>query len=292
MNILTFDIEEWFHVLDHSTTKGEKQWINFEYRLEHNLEKILAILEKYNQKATFFCLGWLIKNHKHLLKKIDSYGYEIATHSNMHQLVYEQKIEIFNQDLEISIKSLEDVTGKKVRAYRAPGFSLKEENRWVFESLKKYGIEIDCSIFPAFRAHGGFENFSFAGPSMIEFNSGSLLKELPMSLAIIAGKKIAFSGGGYFRAIPYPVTRYLMKNSSYNMTYFHPHDFDKDRPIIPDLSYLRKVKSKIGTKGALKKLEKLIQEFNFIDIDEADKLIDWSSVKRVPLHERRKSQRL
>ncbi len=292
MNVLTFDIEEWFHVLDNGSTKSEKQWINFEYRLEHNLDKLLNILQKYDQKATFFCLGWLTKNHRHIIEKIDNYGYEIATHSNMHQLVYEQKIDIFDKDIESSIKSLEDITGKKIRAYRAPGFSLKDENRWVFESLYKHGIEIDCSIFPAPRAHGGFKNYLTNGPSIIKFNGNKQIKELPMSLMNIFSKKIVFSGGGYFRFFPYPMIKYLMQSSDYNMTYFHPHDFDKNRPIIDELSYLRKLKSRVGAANALDKLEKLIQDFDFIDLDEADKLIDWDSVQKISLVERRKKQRL
>jgi len=292
MNILTFDIEEWFHVLDNGSTKSEKQWVNFEYRLEYNLERLLTILQKHNQKATFFCLGWLTKNHRNIIEKIDNCGYEIATHSNMHQLVYEQKIEIFDLDLEKSIKSLEDITGKKIRAYRAPGFSLKDENRWVFDSLHKHGIEIDCSIFPAPRAHGGFENYLADGPSIIKFNGNKQIKELPMSLMNVFSKKVVFSGGGYFRLFPYPMIKYLMNGSDYNMTYFHPHDFDRNRPIINGLSYFRKIKSRVGTATALEKLEKLIQDFDFIDLNKADKLIDWDSVEKISLIERRKKQRL
>ena len=54
MNILTFDIEEWFHILDHDSTENEKQWNNYEYRLEANMEKIFSLLHNKNQNATFF----------------------------------------------------------------------------------------------------------------------------------------------------------------------------------------------------------------------------------------------
>ena len=90
MKILTFDIEEWFHILDNESTKNERQWVNFEYRLESNLERILELLNSNNQKATFFCLGWIAKKFPNVLKKIDRYKYEIGTHSNLHTLVYEQ----------------------------------------------------------------------------------------------------------------------------------------------------------------------------------------------------------
>ncbi len=291
MKILTFDVEEWFHVLDHESTKGEKQWQNFDYRLDANIDSVLEILDRYNQKATFFCLGWLSKNHAHIVKRLDAMGYEIATHSNLHQLVYEQNINDFKNDLETSIKSLEDITGKKIRAYRAPGFSIKEENRWVFEILISQGIEIDCSIFPAKRAHGGFATFGSDQPVLINTNIGTI-KEFPMSLDEVLRTKIIYAGGGYFRFFPYSVIHHFMGKSNYSMSYFHPHDFDAGRPILGDLSPLKKFKASVGLKGALCKLENLIRDFDFIDLDEAVKKVNWDSVSMIDLPERRKTQRI
>ncbi|MBN4062523.1 polysaccharide deacetylase family protein, partial [Bacteroidales bacterium AH-315-I05] len=152
MKVLTFDIEEWFHILDEPSTKTEKQWENYESRIHLNVDRILELLETKKQKATFFCLGWIAKKYPEVIRKIDDMGYEIATHSNLHQLVYEQTREEFKTDLENSIKLIEDITGKKIRVYRAPGFSIKEENKWAFEVLIENGIEVDCSIFPAERS--------------------------------------------------------------------------------------------------------------------------------------------
>ena len=282
MNILTFDVEDWFHVLDNESTKNEKQWLQLESRIEQNMEKILGLLEKHDQKATFFIIGWVARKYPEILKKIDSFGHEIASHSDMHQLAYEFDKEEFKQDLERSVKSIEDVVGKKVRAYRAPGFSLKDQNKWVFEELVINGIEIDCSVFPAKRAHGGFEEFGYAEPAYIEMN-GSQIKEFPINIYPIFGKNIIFSGGGYFRLIPYPLMKHFMKKSDYVMTYFHPRDFDHTQPMIEGLSALRKFKSYVGLKGSYNKLEKLISDFEFVDLDTANKQIDWSSAKKIIL---------
>ncbi len=148
MTILTFDIEEWFHILDNQSTKTEHEWNQYESRIHQNIDRLLELLEKNNQKATFFCLGWIAKKYPEVIKRIDSFGHEIGTHSNMHQLAFEQSRKEFTDDLVQSIKSIEDIIGKKVRAYRAPGFSVKEENRWVFELMSEYGITLDCSVFP------------------------------------------------------------------------------------------------------------------------------------------------
>lgn len=283
MNILTFDIEEWFHILDHKSTKTEKEWLNYEYRLDANMDRIFELLDRKNQKATFFCLGWVAREFPHILKKIDSMGFEIASHSDKHQLVYEQSRTEFRADLDNSIKSMEDTVGKKVRAYRAPGFSVVEENRWIFEELINYGIELDCSVFPTKRAHGGLSNYKSNEPSIINVADNLTIKEFPINTFNMGIKKIIFSGGGYFRLLPYWIIDLLFKRSNYVMTYFHPRDFDKSQPIIQDLSNIRKFKSYYGLDMAFYKLEKLITDFDFIDLDEANKRVDWNSMKTIDL---------
>jgi len=282
MNILTFDIEEWFHILDNDSTKTEKEWSNYEYRLDSNMERIFELLERKNQKATFFCLGWVAREFPHILRKIDEMGFEIATHSDAHQLAYEQNRDEFKIDLESSIKSIEDIIGKKVSIYRAPGFSIKEENKWVFEELVKHGIEIDCSIFPAARSHGGFASFGHAEPSMIQIGDLSL-KEFPINLFKFGNKNLIFSGGGYFRIFPYPMIKYMIRRSDYVMTYFHPRDFDPDQPIIEELSAARKFKSYVGLKNAFNKLERMIDDFEFVDVNHANQITQWKKVKIVKL---------
>lgn len=277
MNILTFDIEEWFHILDNDSTKKVTQWSHYEKRLDQTMEKLLEMLDRQGKKATFFCLGWIVREYPHIVRRLHKLGYEIATHSDNHQLVYEQNQKGFCEDLRSSISSIEDITGAKVRAYRAPGFSFTEKNKWVFESLVKNGIEIDCSIFPAKRAHGGFASFGHARPAWVEMD-GVRLKEFPINLYTISGQSIIFSGGGYFRLFPYRVIAYMMRRSDYVMTYFHPRDFDKNQPIIEHLSLLRKFKSYYGLGSTFQKLEQLMINFKFIDLDTADRQIDWANV--------------
>jgi polysaccharide deacetylase family protein (PEP-CTERM system associated) len=280
MKILTFDIEEWFHILDNDATKTEAEWEGFESRIHGNMDKIHEMLG--DQKATFFCLGWVARKYPEVLKDIDRRGHEIATHSDLHQLAYEQNRQTFEQDLERSIKSIEDIIGKKVRAYRAPGFSFMEQNKWVFEVLMKNGIEIDASIFPAERSHGGFAQFGHAEPCWIDID-GMRMKEFPINLSSFAGKNLIFSGGGYFRLFPYPLLDFMTKNSDYVMTYFHPRDFDAEQPMVPGLNFVRKFKSYYGLKGCLPKLDKLIKKHEFVDIRTAEASIDWEKAKVVYL---------
>ena len=282
MKILTFDIEEWFHILDHESTRDESSWNKFDYRIENNMDRIFQLLANNEQSATFFALGWIAKKFPKIIKKIDSLGYEIGSHSNLHTLAFNQTRDEFKVDLEKSIKTIEDITGKKVKYYRAPGFSLKEINKWVFAELINQGIEIDCSIFPASRAHGGFEKFPSKSPTIVSV-SGKNIKEFPINTLSLLGKNLIFSGGGYFRLIPYPLIKHLTKRSQYIMTYFHPRDFDFNQPIINDLSKIRKFKSYYGLKNAFKKLEKLINDFDFIDLREANQKFNWEKCEIIKI---------
>ncbi|MGV3560876.1 polysaccharide deacetylase family protein [Larkinella arboricola] len=275
MNILTFDIEEWFHLLDNPSTKSEQDWGRYESRIHHNMDRIFQLLDETNSRATFFCLGWVARKYPEVIRRIDEAGYEVATHSDLHQLAYEQSPTEYRADLERSIKSLQDVTGKKVRSYRAPGFSIKEQNRWVFSLLVELGVEIDCSMFPARRAHGGDSTFGIAEPCYIDVN-GSLLKEFPINTVGMLGKDLIFSGGGYFRLFPLPVLRYFMQQSPYVMTYFHPRDFDPGQPMVPGLSRMRQFKSYYGLGGCWGKLKQLLLNYEFVDLVEAEKQINWS----------------
>ena len=282
MKILTFDIEEWFHLLSNGSTKTVVQWANYECRIHANMEHILSILEKQDQKATFFCVGWIAEKYPELIKSIAQKGFEIGSHSQMHQLVYEQSPKEFTNDLDSSIKTIEDLTGKKVKYFRAPGFSIRKDNKWAFEILAQHGIEVDCSISPLQRTHVSYPSFSIPVPSILKYN-GIELKELPINYNSWFGKPIMYSGGGYFRLFPYSIMKKWIKKSDYVMSYLHPRDFDAEQPMIDGLSLKRKFKSYVGLKGATQKLDKLLFDFEFVDIKTANKQIDWEKVPIVNL---------
>ena len=282
MKILTFDIEEWFHILDNKSTKTEKKWDKFEERINHNMDKIFHFLDRNNLNATFFVVGWIAEKYPHIVKKIDSLNFEIGSHTYYHQLMYEQSRKEISEDLKKSINIIEQITGKKVKYFRTPGFSITEKNKWAFEVLIENGITHDCSVFPAGRAHGGIPSYKLAIPSKLIYN-GIELKEFPINTTKLLFKNWIYSGGGYFRLTPYDLIKYWTSNSEYVMTYFHPRDFDPEQPIIKELSNFRKFKTYVGLKSSMKKLNKWVNDFEFIDIKEANKIINWEKVPVVKL---------
>lgn len=282
MNILTFDVEEWFHLLGHSKTCSEEQWSRYEVRIHKNIDRLFRILEDTNTRATFFIIGWIAKTYPEIVKKIAD-RYEIGSHTMNHQLVWSQNQNEFRKDVESSIKMLQDITGKPIRYFRAPGFSIRETESWAFETIHDLGIEVDCSIFPAHHAHGGFPSYGKSEPTIIEVN-GKRLKEFPISCREIGGKHIIYQGGGYFRLFPYQFIKYFAhEDKDYLLSYIHPRDLDPGQPIVPGLSMKRRFRSYVGLKGAENKLRRFLSDFNFTDIATAEAEVDWSNTRILKL---------
>lgn len=288
MNILTFDIEEWYIEKTYNGGRNEKY-------TEFNtiLTKILHLLEDRNIKATFFCIGQMAIDFPDVIKLIANRGHEIGCHSHKHLWLNKLSKDEAMDDTQTAVDSLEQCIGKKIKSYRAPAFSIGENNLWAFEILAKCGIERDASVFPAVRDFGGFSLFDESGPIILNYK-GITLKEFPVSTVKILGSNIVYSGGGYFRFFPLSFIINQMKKKSYSMTYFHIWD------LIPEIKgvmtkeeyeeyfsekgnllnrYRRFVKSNFGKKNALSKLEQLIESNDFINIEQANELINWSEVE-------------
>lgn len=282
MNILTFDVEEWFHILDNDSTRSEEQWKNYEVRIHENVDRILRILEDTNTKATFFIIGWIAKTYPEVVKKIAE-KYEIGSHTMNHQLVWRQTPDEFRQDVDYSVKYLQDMIGKPIRYFRAPGFSIRESEPWAFETLYNLGIEIDCSVFPAHHAHGGFPSYGKAEPAIIEVN-GKRIKEFPISCREMGRSHLIYQGGGYFRLFPYTlIKQWAKQDKNYLLSYIHPRDLDAGQPMVPGLSLARRFKSYVGLQRAEKKLRQFLKDFHFTDIATADSSINWSNYRIIKL---------
>lgn len=279
MRILTFDIEDWYC---HDCESGDKNWAAKEVRIYEGVDKILDSLAKRNQKATFFVLGWLAEHHPQAIRKIAEAGHQVGCHTYQHELLTNFNQKQLHDDLYKAKSEIENVIGREVDAFRAPAFSITESNIFAFDVLAELGFKYDCSLFPAEREYGGMPSYGIGEPRLLNHN-GYIFKEFPINPADICGKKIVFSGGGYFRLFPYAMIKRLTKQQSYTMTYFHPSDFDPGQPDMKHLPKLRRWKNRVGLKGAFSKYERYLSDFDFVNLEQADKMIDWASVGEVKL---------
>lgn len=280
MNILTFDIEDWYNC-DFITQ--DFTWDNYEVRIYQGVNRILEELEKRNLKATFFCLGWIAEKYPDVIRRISAQGHHIGCHSYQHELSFRFDRSGFRQDTEKSKKLIEDLIGEPINAFRAPGFSITENNVWALEILAELGFEYDCSLFPVRHDYGGFASYGIAEPAKLILPNGAEIKEFPINIHSLLGEKIVFSGGGFFRLFPYSLIRRWGKSSQYMMTYFHPRDFDVNQPMMQNLPPIRKFKSYVGLKSAFPKFQRLLDDFVFVNIEKADKMIDWENTRTLQL---------
>lgn len=280
MNILTFDIEDWYNC---DFISSDFNWDKHEVRIYEGVDRILQELALRNLKATFFCLGWIAEKHPEVIRRIHSNGHHIGCHSYQHELSFRFDRNSFKEDTKKAKQLIENVIGESINAFRAPGFSISESNVWALEVLSELGFKYDCSLFPAVHDYGGFKSFGTAEPVIIKLANGGKLKEFPMSTHSILGKDIVFSGGGFFRFFPYWLIKYWAKKTSYLMTYFHPRDFDPHQPIIKSLPPIRKYKSYVGLSTSFSKFQKILNDFEFVSVEDANRLIDWESTRIIEL---------
>ena len=291
MNLLTFDIEEWFIEQQHNG-RIEK-YAEFDCYLNF----ILNRLDERQLRATFFCVGQMGRLFPEVIRKIQKRGHEVGCHSNTHTWLNKMTEDECREDTHCAVDSLEQCIGEKVRSYRAPAFSIGESNKWAFEILAENGIERDSSIFPAERDFGGFPNFAQKTPCIVVYN-GIHIKEFPVCTTKVIGKEMAYSGGGYFRFFPLGFVEKEMRESPYAMCYFHIGD------LIPEsygvmskeayeayfkesgtlkARYSRYLKSNLGKKNAFKKMMQLIDKMDFVGVQQADEAIEWNVAPVVTL---------
>jgi len=292
MNILTFDVEEWY--MEKIIHDGR----TFRYQqFDEALAKVLDELDRLGIKATCFCLGKLATDFPQVVREIARRGHEVGCHSNEHIWLNKMTEEQLKRDTSDSIKALQDVSGQRVVCFRAPAFSITQQNKWAVNVLAECGIESDASIFPTSRDFGGYKEFPQDTPCIISYE-GATLKEYPISLTSFLGKTIAYSGGGFFRLLPYWLVSKTMKQRDYNICYFHLNDLIHHRfafkskaeyeknfkePGTLKNRLVRYVKSNLGTGDAYGKLQKLLSEHEFVNIQEADKMIEWKKMNTITL---------
>lgn len=231
-NLLSVDLEDYFHFIGSVHSYPPTAWDGLESHVCRMTEHLLETLGEH--RATFFCLGWVAQKFPHLIREVAAAGHEIASHGMYHEPVFRLGPRAFRQDAERSRKLLEDCCGLPVRAYRAPGFSVRSQDVWFFRMVRRAGYDIDSSLFPGLRTLGGIPGAS-PYPHDMDLPEG-LLHEIPVSTATPLGIRTAFCGGGFFRVFPYWYMRREIRRLNTRgqpaVVYLHPRDIDARQPRL------------------------------------------------------------
>jgi polysaccharide deacetylase family protein (PEP-CTERM system associated) len=264
MNILSFDIEEWYLSNDASQI-NQDQWPLLPARVISPTLKILDLLDRNDQKATFFILGWTAQHQKDLVQEISHRGHDIGFHGYDHSLPINQKPDLFEKELVEGLSLLEKQSGKRVSMYRAPIFSLNEQTSWVIPILLRNGITVSSS----YRAYQAIPGGNVPNEPFILQGKDGTLYDFPLTISKLAGFSFVYSGSGYLRAFPLSFIRQQFIRHDYNMMYFHPRDFDLDVPKTPLLPFYRNWMNRFGNHTTAPKLEALMQSMPFLPLSRA-----------------------
>lgn len=262
-NVMSVDVEDWFCVYNLSRLIAYADWDNYESRVERNTTRLLDLFRKHHVEATFFVLGWVADRFPDLVKEIERGGHEVATHGYSHRLLTFMQPEEFREDLNRSLDVLAKATNQEVRGFRAPSFSVTRKTLWAADILRESGIQYDSSVFPV-QFH---PDYGIADADLKPYPLADGVTELPLSVAEVFGRRIPCSGGGYFRAYPYPVTRWLMRKCNQQgrpvIFYLHPWEADPGQPRMKGLSSSQRFRHYTNLEKTEERLERLLGDFSF-----------------------------
>ncbi len=267
-NAMTIDVEDYFQVSAFAAYIARGDWDSRECRVERNVDRILGLLAEQGTQATFFTLGWVAERYPQLVRRIVEGGHEIASHGYGHERASDLSPEAFRADVGRAKALLEDLSGREVLGYRAPSFSIGERNLWAFDVLRDCGYRYSSSVYPIRHDHYGMpDSPRFAYP----VREGLL--EVPVTTLRLRGCNLPSSGGGYFRLLPYALSRWLIEQVNRNdqqsaVFYFHPWEIDPGQPRIAGIDAKTRFRHYVNIGRTEARIAQLLRDFAWGRMDQ------------------------
>ncbi|MEL4178453.1 XrtA system polysaccharide deacetylase [Roseateles sp. PN1] len=265
---MTIDVEDYFQVSAFAPYIARSDWDARECRVERNIERILALLDERQTKATFFTLGWIAERYPQLVRDIVAGGHELASHGYGHERVSDLNPQTFAEDIGRAKKLLEDLGGQAVLGYRAPSFSIGERNLWAFDTLLEQGYRYSSSVYPIQHDHYGMpDSPRFAYP----VREGLL--EVPVTTLRKFNRNFPSSGGGYFRLLPYALSRWMIRqvneiDQQPAVFYFHPWEIDTEQPRVAGIDGKSRFRHYVNIPRTHGRIAQLLSDFSWGRMDE------------------------
>jgi polysaccharide deacetylase family protein (PEP-CTERM system associated) len=271
-NVLSVDVEDYFHVEAFASQISCDQWDSFQCRVEKNVARILELLDVYKAKGTFFILGWVAEKFPCLVRTIAGEGHEIGCHSYAHRRLHRLTPDEFREDLRRATALLADQVQRPIESYRAPSFSIVDSTMWAVDVLINEGYRFDSSIFPVRHDFYGVpdaERF----PHWEVSASGRIFEFPPSTVGYNDKTNLGVGGGGYLRLFPYGLTHWAFRHingveSQPAMVYLHPWEIDPGQPGIR-AGFRSTVRHYTNLSTMEGKLERLLQDFAFTTLVDA-----------------------
>jgi polysaccharide deacetylase family protein (PEP-CTERM system associated) len=266
-NALTVDVEDYFQVSAFARYIPRSEWDRRECHVERNVARILDLLDEHGACATFFTLGWVAERYPHVVRDIVARGHELASHGYGHERATELSEAQFTEDIARAKRVLEDTAGVPVAGYRAPSFSIDERNLWAFDCLARTGYRYSSSVYPVRHDHYGMPS----APRFAHAVRDGLL-EVPATTSRILNRNLPSSGGGYFRLLPYAMSRWMLRrvnevDGKPAVFYFHPWEIDPAQPRIPGLDGKTRFRHYVNIDRMESRVRRLLGDFRWDRMD-------------------------
>ena len=267
-NALTIDVEDYFQVSAFAPHIKRSEWESRECRVERNVDRILELLASKNTKATFFTLGWIAEQYPKLIRQIAEQGHEVASHGYGHERASDLTAEGFFSDIQLAKVILEDLCGAEVKGYRAPSFSIGTANLWAFDCLARAGYRYSSSVYPIHHDHYGMPD-----SPRFAYQVRPGLVEIPVTTLRMFSRNLPSSGGGYFRLLPYVLSRWMLNrvnsgDKQSGIFYFHPWEIDVAQPRVEGISSKTRFRHYVNIPRMESKLTQLLGDFKWGRMDE------------------------
>ena len=267
-NIITIEVEDYFHVGTFHRNIRRSNWYRFEKRIEQNTHKALDLLDQYNIKATFFVLGWVADMVPEVVTEIASRGHEIASKGYNHRTIYQLSREEFRDELQQGREALERVSKTRVHGYRVAHRWLTPADLWVLDVLADEGYSYDSSIGLIFRR---FARQPWRGLVHEHVRNNNRLWEFPLSSLTFAGYSLPISGGNYYRQFPYTFLKHAVehwhrKHDQPFVMYFHIWELDPEQPKINSGSFVSNIRHYRNLNKMSWVLKEYFQKYSFTSI--------------------------
>jgi len=267
-NAMTIDVEDYFQVSAFAPHIPRDSWPERECRVEANIDRILAILDAGRAQGTFFTLGWIAERYPDMVRRIVAGGHELASHGYGHLRASDQSRAEFMDDISRSKKILEDIGGQPVLGYRAPSFSIGQGNLWAFDTLAETGHRYSSSIYPIRHDHYGMPD----APRFAHPRAAGLI-EIPVTTLRLGGRNLPSSGGGYFRLLPYALSRWMIRRVNADdgqpaIFYFHPWEIDHGQPRVDGIDLKTRFRHYVNIARMERRLQGLLQDFRWGRMDQ------------------------
>ena len=263
-NILTIDVEEYFHPSEAAASVRPEDWNLLSSRVGSQTSVILDLLDRYQVKGTFFVLGWVAHRNPALVRLIADRGHEIGCHSYAHRLVYELSPDAFREDTQSAVNAIGDAIGRRPVLYRAPSYSITKQSLWALEILVQCGFTYDSSIYPI--SHDRYGMPGSARHAHTVWTASGPICEVPIASVRVSGTVTPVGGGGYLRMLPYRYTaagiRRINAEGQPACIYLHPWEIDPEQPRILK-GLIARARTYAGLRGMAGKLDRLLAEFRF-----------------------------